>query len=567
MRVIAIISHQAFSLLNFRSSLIKLLVKTGYRVYALAPDYTDADIDAIKSLGADPVQYSLSRTGINPFRDCVDGIKLIFILRKIKPDVSFAFALKPVIYGSIAAWIVRIRYRISMIEGLGYFFTESQNQAPLFRRILQPFLNVFYKIGLYLSTIIIFLNKDDIELFIKKQLISPDKIVNLGGIGVDLQEWSPGALVQSPLTFLFVGRLLKEKGIYEFINAVKIIRDQGLAARFVVLGGLDSNPGAITQNQIESWVDDDLIEWPGHVDVKDWMKKSSIFVLPSYREGVPRSTQEALAMGLPVITTDVPGCRDTVIDGLNGYLVPPFDPYELANAFKKCINDPASIHIMGAQSRFIAEREFDVNKKDRRLLELIDDKRQSLSFMKRVFDVSLALICIPFFIVPIALIWLMIPLISRGPALYWSPRVGRNGRIFSMPKFRSMKIDTPVVGSDILASQAENYLIPGGSILRRSSLDELPQLWSILIGDMSFVGPRPALFNQHDLIRERTALGIDSLRPGLTGWAQVNGRDEISLDQKLQFDAQYLQRQSIAFDIYILWLTFLKVVQSKDVSH
>jgi lipopolysaccharide/colanic/teichoic acid biosynthesis glycosyltransferase len=567
MRTIAIISHQAFSLLNFRSSLIKLLVKTGFRVYALAPDYADADIEAIKSLGAEPIQYSLSRTGINPFRDFADVFRLLLLLRKLNPDVSFAFAVKPVIYGSIAAWIAGVHYRISMIEGLGYFFTDSKDHTSLFQRALQPFLNAIYKAGLYLSTIVIFLNKDDIELFIKKQLIAPGKVINLGGIGVNLQDWSPKPLVQSPITFLFIGRLLKEKGIYEFIDAIKIIRDEGLVAHFVVLGGLDTNPGALNQNQIESWVNSGLIEWRGHVDVKDWIEKSSVFVLPSYREGVPRSTQEAMAMGRPVITTDVPGCRDTVIEGLNGYLIPPFDSRALAHAFKKFIHDPASIHSMGEQSRFIVEREFDVVKKDRCLLEIIDDKRRPLSPMKRVFDVLLALLCILFFIVPISLIWVIIPLVSRGPALYWSPRVGRNGAIFSMPKFRSMKIGTPVVGSDILAVQAENYLIPGGSILRRSSLDELPQLWSILIGDMSFVGPRPALFNQYDLIQERNALGIDCLKPGLTGWAQVNGRDEISLVQKIQFDAQYLQRQSFGFDLHILWLTLLKVVRSDGISH
>lgn len=567
MKVIAIISHQAFSLLNFRSSLIKLLVKEGYRVYALAPNYADADIETIKSLGAEPIHYSLSRTGINPFRDIVDVIKLVFILRKLRPNVSFAFAIKPVIYGSIAAWIAGVHYRISMIEGLGYFFTDSRDHSSLFRRALKPILNAFYKFGLYLSTVVIFLNKDDIELFENTQLISPDKIVNLGGIGVDLQDWLPQPLVEFPITFLFVGRLLREKGIYEFIDAIKIIRNDGLDARFFVLGGLDSNPGSLNQSQIESWVNEGLIEWPGHVDVKDWMARASVFVLPSYREGVPRSTQEAMAMGRPVITTDVPGCRDTVIDGLNGYLISPFDPHALAKAFKKFIHDPASIHTMGAQSRCIAEQEFDVEKKDRRILELIERNHQPLSLIKRVFDVVLATLCIFVFIVPIALIWIIIPLLSKGPALYWSPRVGRNGAIFSMPKFRSMKMNTPVVGSDILAAQAENYLIPGGSILRRSSLDELPQLWSILIGDMSFVGPRPALFNQDDLIRGRVALGIDSLRPGLTGWAQVNGRDEISLAQKIQFDAEYLERQSFGFDLYILWLTFLKVVRSEGVSH
>lgn len=567
MKVIAIISHDAFSLLNFRSSLIKLLVKKSYRVYALAPNYADPDMETIKSLGAVPIHYSLSRTGINPFRDIVDVIKLVFILQKLKPNVSFAFAIKPVIYGSIAAWIAGVRYRISLIEGLGYFFTDSQDHSSLFHRALKPFLNVFYKFGLYLSTVVIFLNKDDIELFENKRLISPNKIVNLGGIGVDLQDWSPRPLVEFPVTFLFVGRLLREKGIYEFINAIKIIRNDRLDARFVVLGGLDSNPGSLNQSQIESWVKEGLIEWPGHGDVKNWMIKSSVFVLPSYREGVPRSTQEAMAMGRPVITTDVPGCRDTVIDGLNGYLVPPFDPHALASAFKKFIHDPASIHVMGAQSRCIAEREFDVRKKDRHILELVQRNHQPLSFIKRAFDVVLAPLCILVFVVPIVLIWIIIPLISKGPALHWSPRVGRNGVIFSMPKFRTMKMNTPLVGTDIMAAQAENYLIPGGSILRRSSLDELPQLWSILIGDMSFVGPRPALFNQSDLVRERAYLGIDSLRPGLTGWAQVNGRDEVPLAQKIQFDAEYLERQSFGFDLYILWLTFLKVVRSEGVSH
>lgn len=398
MKVIAIISQQAFSILNFRASLIKLMVNKGYRVYALAPNYLDTDIETIKSLGAEPIKYSLSRNGINPFRDIVDIFKLVFILRKLRPDISFAFAIKPVIYGSISAWIAGVHYRISMIEGLGYFYTHTHDHSYLFRRVLKLFLNFFYKFGLYFSTIVIFLNKDDVELFEYKKLIRADKIVNLGGIGVDLQNWSPQPLVEHPITFLFVGRLLREKGIYEFIDAIKLIRKEGLDACFVVLGGIDSNPGSLNQNQIESWVNEGLIEWPGHVEVKDWMARASVFVLPSYREGVPRSTQEAMAMGRPVITTDVPGCRDTVIDGLNGYLIPPFDPQALASAFKKFIHDPTTLHVMGAQSRCIAEREFDVEKKDRRILELIEINHQPISLTKRIFDVVLALLCILVFI-------------------------------------------------------------------------------------------------------------------------------------------------------------------------
>jgi lipopolysaccharide/colanic/teichoic acid biosynthesis glycosyltransferase len=567
MRTIAIISHQAFSLLNFRSSLIQLLAKSGYRVYALAPDYQDADIEAIQKLGAEPLQYSLSRTGVNPLKDFIDTTNLAAVLRSLQPDVTLSFTVKPNIYGSIAAWCAKVPNRISMIEGLGYFFTVGQKKISWSRRALQPLLNFLYRTGLFFSTTVIFLNRDDIDLFKSYGLVNANKVVNLGGIGVNLKDWTPEPLVKSPITFLFVGRLLREKGIYEFVEAIKIIHNEGLSARFVVLGGIDSNPGALNEDQIKAWVEDDLFEWPGHVDVKEWIEQSSVFVLPSYREGVPRSAQEAMAMGRPVITTDVPGCRDTVIDGQNGYLIPPFDAEALANAFKKFINDPESIEAMGKQSRFIAEREFDVEKKDLQLLEIINQKRLMLSPLKRFFDIALASLCILIFIVPIGVIWLIIPVLSKGPALYWSPRVGRNGVIFSMPKFRSMKIGTPVVGSDILASSAENFLIPGGSLLRRSSLDELPQIWSILVGDMSFVGPRPALYNQDELICARHALGIDCLRPGLTGWAQVNGRDEIPLERKVQFDAQYLQRCSFSFDLHILWLTFLKVIRRENISH
>jgi O-antigen biosynthesis protein WbqP len=155
---------------------------------------------------------------------------------------------------------------------------------------------------------------------------------------------------------------------------------------------------------------------------------------------------------------------------------------------------------------------------------------------------------------------------SPGPALYWSDRVGRHNRIFKMPKFRSMRIDTPAVATHLLDNPTQ-WLTPIGSFLRKSSLDELPQLWSILKGDMSFVGPRPALFNQNDLILLRTEKGVDQLLPGLTGWAQVNGRDEIPIPQKVEFDAQYLARKSFLLDLKILWMTVLKVMASKGVSH
>ena len=186
--------------------------------------------------------------------------------------------------------------------------------------------------------------------------------------------------------------------------------------------------------------------------------------------------------------------------------------------------------------------------------------------MKRPFDIFLGCLAALILFVPVLLVAMAVRLTSKGPALYWSDRVGRNNVIFKMPKFRSMRVGTPAVATHLLANP-KAHLTSIGSFLRKSSLDELPQLWSILAGDMSFVGPRPALFNQQDLIALRTAQGVHTLVPGLTGWAQVNGRDELPIPDKVKLDVAYLQRQSLWFDIFILWLTFVKVLRRDGVSH
>ena len=186
--------------------------------------------------------------------------------------------------------------------------------------------------------------------------------------------------------------------------------------------------------------------------------------------------------------------------------------------------------------------------------------------MKRSFDLLLALVASLILVIPILLVAVAVRLSSKGPALYWSDRVGIDNTIFKMPKFRSMKVDTPAVATHLL-DDPKSVLTPIGDFIRKSSLDELPQLWCILKGDMSFVGPRPALFNQDDLISLRTAKGVHRVIPGLTGWAQVNGRDELPIPQKVALDVEYLERQSFFFDIKILWLTFMKVVKRDGVSH
>lgn len=186
--------------------------------------------------------------------------------------------------------------------------------------------------------------------------------------------------------------------------------------------------------------------------------------------------------------------------------------------------------------------------------------------MKRLLDLILSAFVLLALALPCAVVALLVKVSSPGPVLYWSDRVGRHNRIFQMPKFRSMRVGTPAVATHLLA-RPEDHLTPIGGFLRKSSLDELPQLWSIVKGDMSFVGPRPALFNQHDLIAQRTQCGVHELTPGLTGWAQINGRDELPIPQKVALDKEYAQRRSLVFDIKILFLTALKVIMRSNVSH
>ncbi|WP_010301364.1 sugar transferase [Candidatus Odyssella thessalonicensis] len=185
---------------------------------------------------------------------------------------------------------------------------------------------------------------------------------------------------------------------------------------------------------------------------------------------------------------------------------------------------------------------------------------------KRLLDIAIAIICLIIFAIPILLIAVAVKVTSKGPILHWSERIGRYGLPFYMPKFRSMWVDTPQVATSLLINPYQ-FLTPIGSFLRKSSMDELPQLWSILKGDISFVGPRPALYNEHEWLEMRRLKGIDQIRPGLTGWAQVNGRDSLSVAEKIKFEEEYLKRQSLSFDLYILWLTVIKVIAREGISH
>ena len=371
MKTIAIISSQAFSLINFRGPLINALRKENFRVYALAPDYSDEFRRQVLVLGATPVDYRLIRTGMNPFRDFFDMLKLVTILRSLGPDVALGYFAKPVIYGTLAAWIARVPRRVAMIEGLGFVFTPSGMALSWKRKLLRTAVSWLYRVALVRAHQVIFLNRDDISDFVQAGLVDEGKVQLLGGIGVDLVAWPVAKIAKTSITFILAARLLREKGILEYASAARQLKVLHPDARFILLGGLDLNPGGLTQPEVQAWVDEGLLEWPGHVEVKPWLAQASVFVLPSYREGVPRSTQEAMAMGRAVITTDVPGCRETVIDGVNGYLVPVRDVSGLVAAMLALVENPDLVQSMGRESRKIAEERFDVQKINTRLLEIL----------------------------------------------------------------------------------------------------------------------------------------------------------------------------------------------------
>lgn len=368
---IALIGNQAFSLLNFRGALIRDLVAAGVEVFAFTPDYDGETREKVRALGAEPVDFSISRSLGNPVREAKNILDLARTLRRLRIDVCFSFIVKVTIYATLAARLAGVPRRVAMLEGLGFTFIEEEGKTSLRKRLIRQAVVTLGRLSLPMAKPLIVLNPDDQDMAIRLRWAKPENVVCLGGIGVDLDQWRPAPPVTEPVTFLLAARLLREKGIVEYVEAARRVKARHPQVRFVLLGGLDDNPGALTEGEVRRWVQEGTIEWPGHVPVQPWLAQASVYVLPSYREGVPRSTQEAMAMGRPVITTDAPGCRETVVDGVNGFLVPVRDAEALAQRMLWFVAHPEAIGPMGAQSRRLAEERFDVREINRRLMALL----------------------------------------------------------------------------------------------------------------------------------------------------------------------------------------------------
>jgi glycosyltransferase involved in cell wall biosynthesis len=361
-RTLVLISNQAFSLVNFRGELISALVERGARVIALAPDHDDYSRSELTKIGAETLDYPLDRAGLNMLADWRSARALYGHLREIKPDFVLSYFIKPVIYGSIAARIAGVPRIFALVAGLGVVFT-SADLAPGFRqRLLQYVGKLLYRIAFACCRNVFFQNDEDIADMIRHRILPEHKAVRLAGTGINLEKFSPAPPVLQPVTFLLMARLLRQKGIVEYASAAREVSRRGFDARFILLGGIDPNPDGLTESEVKAWVDEGILEWPGQVyDVQPYILEASVYVLPSYyREGVPRSTQEAMAMAKPIITTDNVGCRDTIIDGLTGIMVPVKDVQALAAAMENFITSPDLIVKMGAESRKLAERRFDV---------------------------------------------------------------------------------------------------------------------------------------------------------------------------------------------------------------
>ena len=367
---IVVISAVAQTLVSFRGPLLAALVIEGHEVVACAPGkesplYESTKVkDVIAQLNELGVTYravDLDRTGFTPVKDLRSLLGLSKLLKEMRPDIVLSYNHKPVIYGSLAARLVGVPRRFSIITGLGFVFGEDTFK----RRMINTLVGRLYRLGLADNVAVFFQNPDDLAFFVRSKLVAdPTQTVLINGSGVDLDHFSEVPPYTQRPVFLLVARLIREKGIMEYVEAARTLKRRYPQAAFRILGSFDDHPSCVKQSQIEAWQREGTIEYLGEAkDVRPSIACASVIVLPSYYgEGTPRSILEAMAMGRPIITTNTPGCRETVVDEENGFLVPAKDVTALVDAMEKFILRPGLLAHMGKQSRRIATEKYDVHK-------------------------------------------------------------------------------------------------------------------------------------------------------------------------------------------------------------
>lgn len=358
---VAFVGIQTTELLTFRREMLRAMVRAGHEVLAVAPEDDPEVRDALAAMHVQFIRVPLRRAGINPLRDVGTVVSLTRTFRRFRPDAVLLSAVKPVAFGALAARLAGVPVRAAMITGAGSALTGGAGRGAR-RRLLGALVRGLYRFGLSQVAIVFFQNPDDELLFRDLRLVgSRQRLVRIAGSGIDLAEFPVAPLPPPPMTFLMVARLLRDKGLLEYIAAAGRVKKRYPAVRFQLLGPLDPNPESITAAQLATIREEGTVEYLGAVaDVRPFLAAAHVGVLPSYREGTPRSILEAMATGRPIITTDAPGCRETVEPGENGFRVPSRDVEALADAMTELLDHPDQLQSMGAASRRLAETRFDV---------------------------------------------------------------------------------------------------------------------------------------------------------------------------------------------------------------
>ncbi|MGC4249894.1 MAG: glycosyltransferase family 4 protein [Sphingobium sp.] len=368
---ILVLSSFAFSLVNFRGKLIEAMVREGHRVVACAPDDDPVVQRQLAAMGAGYRRTAMARTGSNPLSDLLLLLRYVRLIVRERPDVVLAYTQKPIIYGGLAARLFGRARFYALMSGLGYVFSPAAEH----RRLLRAIVGRLYRLAVARARAIFVFNGDDRDELIAQGIVQRSApVVEVPGSGIDLAHFAASPLPEGPPVFLMIARLMRDKGVFEYAEAARRLKARHPQARFRLLGRLDrDNPTGLSEAELDEWVRDGIIDYmPETRDVRPVLAQATVFVLPSYyREGLPRTLLEAMSVGRPLITTDMPGCREPVMPGVNGFLVPPRDVDALAGAMERFIEDPALAVGMGARSRAYAEERFDVRKVNRQLMRVM----------------------------------------------------------------------------------------------------------------------------------------------------------------------------------------------------
>lgn len=566
----------ALSILTETGPLLRALKEAGHDATVVAPALDNDTRFALHSLNIRVIEYGSPVTELPVVHDAAELFSLWRTLRILKPDLVLCQGFRQTVAGSLAAWLAGVN-RIYAQPGS---FASMQKKGPFMRRLRARMNRMLCKLALSTCRTVFFQSPDE-RAFFRDKGILPAETANklLNGAGVDLEAYPVAPLPETGedfearerLVFLCISPMDKDSGLEEFAEAARQVRQDYPMTRFRLAGTPESGANPLSSSDLSLWK-----TWmeilPSATHPKQLLEEASVFVLPSCRNGLPHAALAALATGRPVIATDAPGCREVVLDGVNGFSATAGSAASMAETMRRCIREHEELPAMGAASRRYAEERYDARQVCRsqlKAMHLAHAGQEAVlpqtvlgSLLKRGFDLAVNL---PAFVLLLPIIALLALRVRSGISkdiFFRQTRPGKAGKLFRILKFKTMTDATDENGKPL---PDHERLTPLGSKLRSASLDELPELWNVITGEMSLVGPRPLLPQYLDRYTPRQARRHE-VRPGITGWAQVNGRNAASWEERLEMDVWYVDNHSLWLDLKILFLTVWKVFRKEDVS-